>query len=112
MESARLKLYVGADFVSAFAMSAFIGLKEKQLSFDIVTVDLKARENYLLAYRDLSLTCKIPTLVHEGFALSESSAIAEYLDEIAPATRNSCRRICVSALAPGNCKHGCAVTCW
>jgi glutathione S-transferase len=84
MESARLKLYVGADFVSAFAMSAFIGLKEKQLSFDIVTVDLKARENYLLAYRDLSLTCKIPTLVHEGFALSESSAIAEYLDEIAP----------------------------
>jgi glutathione S-transferase len=84
MESARLKLYVGADFVSAFAMSAFVALKEKQLSFDIVTVDLKARENYLQAYRDLSLTCKIPTLVHEGFALSESSAIAEYLDEIAP----------------------------
>jgi glutathione S-transferase len=84
MESAKLKLYVGADFVSAFAMSAFVGLKEKQLSFDIVTVDLKARENYLPAYRDLSLTCKIPTLVHEGFALSESSAIAEYLDEIAP----------------------------
>lgn len=84
MESAKLKLYVGADFVSAFAMSAFVGLKEKQLSFDIVTVDLKARDNYLAAYRDLSLTCKIPTLVHEGFALSESSAIAEYLDEIAP----------------------------
>lgn len=84
MESAKLKLYVGADFVSAFAMSAFVGLKEKQLSFDIVTVDLKARDNYLPAYRDLSLTCKIPTLVHEGFALSESSAIAEYLDEIAP----------------------------
>lgn len=84
MESAKLKLYVGADFVSAFAMSAFVGLKEKQLSFDIVTVDLKARDNYLPTYRDLSLTCKIPTLVHEGFALSESSAIAEYLDEIAP----------------------------
>lgn len=84
MESAKLKLYVGADFVSAFAMSAFVGLKEKQLSFDIVTVDLKARDNYLPAYRDLSLTCRIPTLVHEGFALSESSAIAEYLDEIAP----------------------------
>lgn len=84
MESAKLKLYVGADFVSAFAMSTFVALKEKQLSFELVTVDLKTRENYQPTYRDLSLTCKIPTLVHESFALSESSAIAEYLDDIAP----------------------------
>ena len=46
MEITKLKLYVGADFVSAFAMSAFVALKEKQLSFDLVTVDLKGRENY------------------------------------------------------------------
>ena len=84
MESTKLKLYVGADFVSAFAMSAYVALKEKQLSFELVTLDLKARENYQASYQDVSLTCKIPTLVHEGFALSESSAIAEYLDEIAP----------------------------
>jgi glutathione S-transferase len=84
MESTKLKLYVGADFVSAFAMSAFVALKEKQLSFEFVTVELKSRDNYQAAYRDLSLTCKIPTLVHEGFALSESSAIAEYLDELTP----------------------------
>lgn len=84
MESAKIKLYVGADFVSAFAMSTFVALKEKQLSFELVTLDLKARENYQAGYRDLSLTCKIPTMVHQGFALSESSAIAEYLDEIAP----------------------------
>ncbi|WP_416740716.1 glutathione transferase [Pseudomonas sp. NFX71] len=84
MESTKLKLYVGADFVSAFAMSAYVALKEKQLSFELVTLELKARENYQASYQDVSLTCKIPTLVHEGFALSESSAIAEYLDEIAP----------------------------
>ena len=84
MESTKLKLYVGADFVSAFAMSAFVALKEKQLSFELVTLDLKARENYQANYRDLSLTGKIPTLIHQGFALSESSAIAEYLEEIAP----------------------------
>lgn len=84
MDSTKLTLYVGADFVSAFAMSAFVGLKEKQLSFEVVTLDLKSRENYQASYRDLSLTCKVPTLVHEGFAVSESSAIAEYLDEIAP----------------------------
>jgi glutathione S-transferase len=84
MESTKLKLYVGADYVSAFAMSAFVALKEKQLSFEFVTLDLKARENYQENYRDISLTCKIPTLVHDGFALSESSAIAEYLEEITP----------------------------
>ena len=87
MGSAKLKLYLGADYVSAFAMSAFVALKEKQLSFDLVTLDLKSRENYLESYRDLSLTCKIPVLVHEGFALSESSAIAEYLEELAPASK-------------------------
>lgn len=84
MESTKLKLYLGADYVSAFAMSAFVALKEKQLSFELVTLDLKARDNYLGSYRDLSLTCKIPVLVHEGFALSESSAIAEYLEELVP----------------------------
>lgn len=87
MGSTKLKLYLGADYVSAFAMSAFVALKEKQLSFDLVTLDLKSRENYLDSYRDLSLTCKIPVLVHEGFALSESSAIAEYLEELAPASK-------------------------
>lgn len=84
MESIKLELYVGADYVSAFAMSAFVALKEKQLSFELVALDLKARENYQASYRDISLTCKIPTLVHQGFALSESSAIAEYLEELAP----------------------------
>ncbi|WP_433767523.1 glutathione transferase [Pseudomonas putida] len=84
MENRKLKLYVGADFISAFAMSAFVALKEKQLSFDFVTVDLKAKENYQNTYRDLSLTNKVPTLVHDGFALSESSAIAEYLEELSP----------------------------
>lgn len=84
MENNRIKLYVGADFVSAFAMSAFVALKEKQLPFELVTLDLKSRENYQNKYRDISLTCKIPTLVHAGFALSESSAIAEYLEELAP----------------------------
>lgn len=84
MESTKLKLYVGADFVSAFAMSAFVALKEKQLPFELVTLDLKSRENYQTNYRNLSLTCKIPTLIHQDFALSESSAIAEYLEELAP----------------------------
>ena len=52
MDNRKLKLYVGADHISAFAMSAFVALKEKKLSFELVTVDLKARENYLTTYRE------------------------------------------------------------
>ncbi|WP_141104244.1 glutathione transferase, partial [Noviherbaspirillum denitrificans] len=81
MQDQNLTLYVGADYVSAFAMSAFVALTEKELTFEVRTVDLKAKDNYQPPYRDLSLTCKVPTLVHDGFALSESSAIAEYLDD-------------------------------
>lgn len=81
MNDQSLLLYVGSDYVSAFAMSAFVALTEKELPFDIRKVDLKSKENYQPAYRDISLTCKVPTLVHNGFSLSESSAIAEYLDD-------------------------------
>lgn len=85
MNKNSLDLYVGEDFVSAFAFSAFVALTEKQLAFTTIKIDLKKRENYLPEYRDLSLTSKVPTLKHGAFALSESSAIAEYLDEVFPA---------------------------
>lgn len=84
MKIRNVTLYVGADFVSAFAMSAFVALVEKEIPFAIKKINLKTKENYLSEYRDLSLTCKVPTLVHDDFALSESSAISEYLDEAFP----------------------------
>ena len=78
----KLTLYVGLDFVSVFAMSAFVALTEKGLAFDIQTVDLKSKEQQRPEYHRLSLTARVPTLIHDGFSLSESSAIAEYLDEM------------------------------
>jgi glutathione S-transferase len=82
MSPNSLQLYVGADYVSAFAMSAFVALKEKGLDFDLRTVDLKNKQQHSSAYREISLTRRVPTLLHGDFMLSESSAIAEYLDEI------------------------------
>lgn len=79
------KLYVDSLFASPYAMSVFVALTEKGLPFSVETVDLGAGKNKLPAYRDLALTTRIPALVHEGFALTESSAIAEYLDETFPA---------------------------
>ena len=62
-------------------MSAFVALREKGLAFDLLPIDLGASENLTTQYSQLSLTRRVPTLVHKDFALSESSAIAEYLDE-------------------------------
>jgi glutathione S-transferase len=77
----QLTLFVGTDLVSVFAMSAFVALKEKGLAFEIRKIDLKGKEQLRSEYQDISMTCRVPTLVHEGFCLSESSAIAEYLDD-------------------------------
>jgi len=79
--SSPLTLYVDSDFTSPYAMSVFVSLHEKKLPFELQTVDLDAREHRRPDYARLSFTARVPTLVHGDFALSESSAIAEYLEE-------------------------------
>lgn len=79
-----LQLYVDAQFTSPYAMSAFVALREKELAFELTPVDLGAGENHAAPYAAISLTRRVPTLVHEGFALSESSAITEYIDDAFP----------------------------
>jgi glutathione S-transferase len=77
-------LYVDSQFASPYAMSVFVCLREKDLPFDVETIDLSAKENHRSAFATTSITRRVPTLVHDGFALSESSAIGEYIDELFP----------------------------
>ncbi len=63
-------------------MSAFVALQEKDLSFEINGIDLAANANHDPRYAAISLSRRVPTLVHKGFALSESSAITEYINEV------------------------------
>ncbi|WP_425273977.1 glutathione transferase [Paraburkholderia lacunae] len=56
------------------------------MSFDLATVDLGSRANHEASYAAKSLTQRVPTLMHGDFALSESSAITEYLDDAFPET--------------------------
>ncbi len=79
-----LNLYVNTGYTSPYALAAFVTLKEKGLSFTISEVDLGANAHQGAAYAKQSLTQRIPTLVHDDFALSESSAICEYLEEAFP----------------------------
>lgn len=79
-----LRLYVDAEYISPYALSVFVTLTEKQLPFEVETVELRTQAQHTPTYAALSLTQRIPTLVHGDFALSESSAIEEYLDETFP----------------------------
>ncbi len=84
MSEQKILLYVDSQFVSPYAMSAFVTLSEKGIPFEMKKVNLGAQENLQPEYRNLSLTSRVPTLVHGRFHLSESSAISEYLDDAFP----------------------------
>lgn len=84
MENNDLRLYVDSQFASPYAMSAFVALSEKGLSFEITPVNLATNENHAEAYAGKSLTLRVPALLHGSFALSESSAITEYVNEVFP----------------------------
>jgi glutathione S-transferase len=80
-----LTLYVDGTYASPYALSAYVTLAEKGLPFTLETIDLAAAENLGQEYRDRSLTARVPTLIHGDFALPESTAIMEYLEEVFPA---------------------------
>lgn len=82
--SQSIQLYVDARMTSPYALSVFVALTEKNLPFTVHTVDLDAQAQHAPEYAALSMTQRVPTLVHGDFALCESSAIDEYLDEVFP----------------------------
>ncbi|MBX8621761.1 MULTISPECIES: glutathione transferase [Pseudomonas] len=86
MNDSSLRLYVDAQFTSPYAMSCFVALREKGIEFEMSTLDLDKLENQASDYARLSLTQRVPTLVQGDFALSESSAITEYLEDVFPQT--------------------------
>ena len=85
MAEAKLTLYVDHKFLSPYALSAFVALEEKGLRYDLKPIDLHAGDSHKTTLRAVkSITGRVPTLVHDSFALAESSAIDEYVDESFP----------------------------
>jgi glutathione S-transferase len=80
-------LYVDSNFASPYALVAFVGLLEKGLMFDVKSLELFANAQREAGFASTSITSRVPTLVHNEFALSESSAICEYIDETFAGTR-------------------------
>lgn len=82
MSDNNFVLYVDSNYLSPYAMSVFVTLVEKKIPFKMKKINLKTKENYKSDYARLSLTRRVPTLIHGDFALSESSAITEFIDEL------------------------------
>ena len=81
-----MKLFVDANYLSPYAMSVFVVLREKSVPFEIAPIDLHGSEQLAAPYAGVSTTLRVPTISHNRFNLSESSAICEYLEEVYPAT--------------------------
>jgi glutathione S-transferase len=79
-----MRLFVDTQYVSPYAMTAFVALVEKNLPFEVEALDLAAGRHREAGFARASLTQRVPTLVDGDFTLSESSAIAEYLDDVYP----------------------------
>lgn len=79
--SGPLILHIDSNFFSPYAMFAYVALREKALPYRLHRVDLGAGAHRLQDYRTRSLTSRVPMLEHGDFALSESTAIIEYLED-------------------------------
>src|ERR1700687_2616412 len=79
-----LTLHIDDHWVSPYAFSSFVALREKKLEFEIKEGSLPKREHHVPTYRDPSLTGLVPALRHDDYWLSESSAINEYLADVFP----------------------------
>jgi glutathione S-transferase len=79
-----LVLHADTFWVSPYVLSSFVALREKQLEFEVKTVDLGAGRHRGTEWAARSLTGRVPALQHGDFWLTESSAIAEYLDDVVP----------------------------
>lgn len=76
-----ITLFVDGFWISPYAFSAFVALEEKGIAFEVKELALNKKEHHAPEYRAASLTGRVPSLRHGDFWLSESSAIAEYLED-------------------------------
>jgi glutathione S-transferase len=78
-----IQLYTARN--SICTQKVLITLDEKALDYATHDVNLFTNEQYSPAYLKLNPKGVVPTLVHDGHAIVESTLICEYLDELFPA---------------------------
>ena len=96
-----ISFYYGSG--SAPAWRVWLALEHKQLPYEFKLMSFSAGDLKTPAYRALNPRGQVPLIVDDGFALWESNAIVEYLDEQYPATPR---------LFPGSTRERSAVRRW
>lgn len=81
MSKPEITLWSDANFFSPYVLSVYVALQEKGLPFSLKTVDLSSGEHLQPSWQGYALTLRVPVLEIDGFELSESSAITEYLED-------------------------------
>ena len=84
MEKVTSSLALYHAWVSSASRRVRFVLEEKGLSYQGILVDLHKFEQHSPEYLALNPNGFVPTLVHDGRPLIESSVICEYLDEVFP----------------------------
>lgn len=82
----ELTLWMDVFRISPYVFSSFVAMEEKGLPYDVEEVAMHQGGNRAPEYVKRSLTARVPMIRHGDFYLSESSAIAEYLDDTFPNT--------------------------
>lgn len=69
---------------SPFAWKIWLALEHKRIEYTLRVLSVDTGDLKTPAYRAINPHGKVPAIVHDGFVLYESSAIAEYLEEAFP----------------------------
>lgn len=81
MNQSAITLWSDSEFLSPYVMSVFVALTEKGVKFQLETIDLNSGQQQQPGWQGYALTRRVPVLMVDDFAISESSAVSEYLEE-------------------------------
>lgn len=84
MRTRQLTLYVDGYFTNVWDATCFVALTEKQLEFSTARALLRDGQGAPARLREQTAIARIPALQHGDFLLTESLAIAEYLEDAFP----------------------------
>lgn len=77
-----LVFYYGSG--SPPAWRVWLALEHKRIPYEAVRLSFDNQENRTPGFLKLNPRGKVPVIVHDGWALAESGAILEYLEEVWP----------------------------
>jgi glutathione S-transferase len=80
--SSQVILYGDRFWISPYVFSCFVALTEKGIGFEVRELSLGDGDQRKPEYVQKTATARVPALEHGGFALAESLAIVEYLEEV------------------------------